>query len=205
MPRPLVDLSGQKFGGMTVIGLHAAQGNARWLCRCECGREKIVLGYNLRNGHTKSCGCAGRTGVSGVSQRMPGKTVRAHTEYRVWAEMLRRCRDERSVSYKHYGAKGIAVCERWNSFWAFLEDVGPRPTIKHTLDRIDGARGYEPGNCRWATWTEQARNRSNCRIETVFGVTACMSELCERFNVRRNTVESRLKAGKTLEEAFSSR
>jgi hypothetical protein len=83
--------------------------------------------------------------------------------YRCWSAMLTRCTNPNFPGFQRYGAQGITVCERWRSFDAFLEDMGERPSPGHSIDRIDGARGYEPGNCRWADHREQCRNRKTTR------------------------------------------
>ena len=101
-------------------------------------------------------------------------------EYRVWAGMLTRCYNENNKTYCRYGGRGITVCDRWrNSFLAFLEDMGPRPSLKHTLDRIDNNGNYEPGNCRWATMIEQARNKSTSLWLELGGVSRPAMEWCE--------------------------
>lgn len=97
--------------------------------------------------------------------------VRDMAEYGIWCDMRRRCTDPSRNSYKNYGARGIKVCERWNSFKTFLSDMGPRPSKKHSLERIDNEGNYEPGNCRWATKIEQSLNKSSNLIITAFGRT----------------------------------
>lgn len=116
--------------------------------------------------------------------------------------MLSRCSDPRNNSYRFYGARGVAVCERWLSFDNFLADMGPRPSGK-TLDRIDSARGYEPGNCRWATPTEQIRNRSNTVRLTALGETLCAAEWSARTGVPLGTLYARLNKGWSHERAIT--
>lgn len=126
-------------------------------------------------------------------------------EYRVWSVMNDRCRTsvpEKSIYYK---SRGISVCDRWQrSFQDFVADMGPRPSMKHSLDRIDNERGYEPGNCRWATAAEQARNRRNNRMVTVGGVTLCMQDTADKFGIKMTTLRSRLNLGWSPETAVST-
>jgi len=104
-------------------------------------------------------------------------------EYRAWMAMKRRCLTPSCGSYVHYGAKGVTICERWVlSFVAFLEDMGPRPEGT-TLDRIRNAEGYSPSNCRWATTTQQQRNRTNNRPITINGITRLLVEWAEQTNM----------------------
>jgi hypothetical protein len=126
------------------------------LCKCECGTIKEVIAKNLKSGVSKSCGCLN---IKRLKERAThGKR---HTRvWRIWQAMKNRCYNPNVRQYKNYGGRGIKVCDRWrNSFTAFLEDMGPKPSKKHSLDRINNIGDYEPGNCRWATVKQQNNNR----------------------------------------------
>lgn len=111
--------------------------------------------------------------------------------YRVWAAMLRRCTNANAADYPRYGGRGITVCDRWRFYENFLADMGPCPAGL-TLDRIDGTRGYEPGNCRWATYQEQNRNRRNNRLVTMNGKTRTLVEWCEIYGRNYDAVKQRI-------------
>lgn len=157
------DMTGQVFGRITVIrqdGYIAKQ--AAWLCRCLCGQEWRVRGNSLRNGDTKSCSCATRDRIASLNAT---HGLTKTPEYRSWAAMKTRCLNTGNHAYKLYGGRGITICSQWlNSFETFLRDMGPRPTAKHSLDRIDTNGNYEPENCRWATTSEQGRNRRKVKL-----------------------------------------
>lgn len=129
-----------------------------WLCRCECGKEIVVEAYNLKTGHTQSCGCLQREATS-VANKTHGK--RNTRLYRIWICMKNRCYRKNHDAYKHYGGRGIKVCDEWlHSFKAFNDWAmanGYRDDL--SIDRIDTNKGYSPDNCRWATMAEQNKNK----------------------------------------------
>jgi len=122
--------------------------------------------------------------------------------YNIWTSMRQRCIQKNCKSYQAYGARGIALCERWYDFANFLADMGEVPQGM-TLDRIDNARGYELGNCRWATWTEQQRNRTNNRLLTVFGQTMPATAWAEKYGIKKSVFFNRLYRGWTVERALT--
>lgn len=169
-------------------------------CRCDCGAVKAFRLPLLRNGKTKSCGCFG------LESRRARATVHGGTgtvEYRIWMGMKARCADLEDESY---GGRGIRVCERWlESFAAFLEDMGPRPSPEHSIDRFPNQNGnYEPGNCRWATAKEQGRNRRDNVLIERNGETLCVAEWAERYGISPVMLNGRLAAGWEFEAAVST-
>lgn len=193
---------GSTFGQLTVIGpARSSDHHTRWTCRCTCGRVCIMRADNIILGRAKSCGLGHRYSPEQsllVAARFP--------EYRVWVGMKIRCYDRKSLAYKYYGALGVRVCDAWReSFWQFLSDMGPRPTDEHSIDRYPDTHGnYEPGNCRWATYKEQALNKRNTVFVEVNGKRMTLSEFCESSVVRPQTVRARIKKGWSLEEAIST-
>jgi len=130
-----------------------------YLCRCDCGTEKVVFMGNLRNGKSKSCGCL-RDQLAPLHNKTHGMSY--SDEYKIWAGIRTRCKNPNSRNYPKYGAAGITICDRWDqSFEAFFSDMGPRPSKSHSIDRKDNSGNYEPGNCRWATQTQQCNNKSD--------------------------------------------
>ncbi len=120
----------------------------------------------------------------------------------LWGGMRQRCSNPKHHKFPIYGGRGIAVCERWNSFASFIADMGPRPTSKHQIDRIDNDGNYEPGNCRWATAAEQGRNRRSTRFYTHDGVTLCVTDWASRAGIHWRTLFDRLDRGLSIGEAL---
>lgn len=179
------NLLGMTFGRWKVIAKSdpSKYGNSKWLCQCKCGSDpKSVLGYNLYNGISKSCGCLSREVTSRRSITHGHSPCREQhiPEYDVWRAMKGRCLNTRRLDYPRYGGRGITVCDRWReSFEAFLADMGPRPSADHQIERKNNDLGYSPENCIWTTRTRQARNRrDNSRFEYL-GKMLCMAELLE--------------------------
>ena len=156
----VINLTGQRFNRLLVIGRAPNRMNstaARWICQCDCGNTTIVLGQNLRQAKTVSCRCLRlERAKTQLDRRTHG---RSHTPvYYVWQTMRRRCTNPAHPKYSNYGGRGIIVCDRWLNFENFVADMGERPKGL-TLERKDNDGNYDPGNCKWATYTEQARNR----------------------------------------------
>lgn len=196
------DLSGRIFGRLTVISHAGKRGEKNcWLCRCECGVQKVIMGESLRSGRAESCGCLNLEMVVARSTTH-GKT---HTsEFHIWTGIIQRCTDPNSRAFADYGGRGITVCERWrNSFEAFLEDVGPRPTSGHTIERKDNALSYDKDNCEWATRVAQNNNTRRNVFITHNGVTRTIAQWARESGLKYAVLYRRLKAGMSIEEALT--
>lgn len=194
----LIDLTGKRFANVEVIRRVPPRKNeTRWLCRClKCNREyeRVSAGIETSIG----CGCAMTThGHTRGGGRSP--------TYMTWYGMRTRCTLITAADYPHYGGRGIGICDRWrDSFENFMADMGERPSKGHTLDRIDTTKGYSPENCRWATATQQMRNRIDTRFITFRGETRCIAEWAEIVGIDRYTLHKRLyQNGWTVERALT--
>ena len=190
------DLTGKPFGKWTVIAedVNRQSKVTYWLCRCECGAEKSIYGVMLTSNRSRSC-------IS-CSKRQHGMV---HTpEYAAWQSMRGRCYNKNSKAFSAYGGNGKVVCERWKSFDNFYADMGPRPSASHSVDRIDGSKGYSLENCRWATPKEQSINRSCVRMLTFNGVTQSIPDWAKQIGISHTSLRSRLKHGWTIELALTA-
>jgi hypothetical protein len=198
----LIDITGHRYNLYTVIS-YAGLLNKRtalFLCRCDCGTEKVVRSNSLRTGAVQSCGCI-------TKERHPVKHGKTYTaEYNVWGKMKSRCYSPSDIGYRHYGGRGIWVCERWlNDFSAFWEDMGPRPSTEHSIDRIDPNGNYEPSNCRWATRREQVFSRRCALWLTVNGVRKPLDDWAKETGIAYRTLRYRMQSTRmTPEEVVST-
>jgi hypothetical protein len=169
--------------------------SGRWLCRCECGHECLLVEHGLR--YSKAFGCnACACRARNLAKPKKADATKRMPEYNSWRQMRARCHDPRNPAYGYYGGRGIAVCERWrSSFVAFVEDMGRRPSDAHSLDRIDVNGNYEPGNVRWATRKEQQRNRRDNERLTANGETLMLVEWADRTGIAIGTLRSRIRYG----------
>lgn len=164
-----IDLTGQRFGRLVVIERTTNKGDhPSWLCRCDCGGEKIVRGSDLKSGHTQSCGCLHKEVVTSILEQRTNKHTHGKSRtrlYRIWSAMKSRCFDKKRECFKHYGGRGIAVCIEWkDNFQSFHDWAMANGYEEHlTIDRIDVNGNYEPSNCRWITLEQQQTNRTNTK------------------------------------------
>lgn len=160
---PIRNLVGQRFGRLLVQRLSHVNVRSFWECLCDCGAVKVVaLDHLTGKSATVSCGCHRREAIAAALTRhgMAGSGGKRSPEYRSWAHAKERCTNPNVNGWHYYGGRGVRMCEEWLAdFTAFYEHIGPRPTPKHSVDRINVNGHYEPGNVRWATAHEQARNK----------------------------------------------
>ena len=192
-----IDRVGQEFGRLRVVrrAENSKQGQSRWECKCSCGGVIVATGGNLAKGGYMSCGCAKiKHGHARRGLRSP--------EYMAWAGIVDRCESPSCLAYARYGGRGISVCERWRySFETFLADMGRKPAPGHSIDRVDNDGDYEPGNCRWATRSQQNRNRSSVIWITANGERLTATDWSRRLEGDDTLVHHRLGLGWTEEEA----
>lgn len=196
------DLTGKRFGKLTVISIHGKAGEKNtYLCQCDCGNKIVVLGNNLVSGATNSCGCIRRETTRKLKLSHGKHGTRLYT---CWKNMLNRCNDPKNKEYKNYGARGISVCEEWrdfNSFFKWATSNGYSDSL--TIDRINVNKGYSPDNCRWADLHTQARNKTNNRVFSLNGETMVLEDWSKRLGVDSSTIRCRLKQGWSIEDALT--
>jgi hypothetical protein len=194
-----IDRTGHVFGRWTALS--RISGQRKWLCKCECGTVRAVSTSHLRRGKSRSCGCLERelTSARAATHGMTGSP-----EHRTWMSMRDRCRNPNAAHFECYGGRGITVCDRWaNSFKNFFEDMGPKPSPAHSIDRIDVNGNYAPENCRWATVKQQRRNTRANTIVSYLGRNVCIAEAAELSGISKHVLSMRIRRGWEDDRLFS--
>ena len=203
--RNMIDLTGRRFGRLTVIRSEGKNkhGIYMWLCECDCGNTKVLSGSELRRGNVRSCGCLNR---ELARERLIKHGYSGTKIYAEWNKMIERCKDNGSYNGLKYANRGIKVCDLWlNDFEAFLEHVSCLPHYGepgYSLDRIDNNGDYEPGNVRWADAVTQANNRTNNVRITYKGETHSMAEWARKLGMSYPKLQWRIYSGWPIEKAL---
>lgn len=210
------DLTGQKFGRLTVVGIDESKQTRKtyWICECECGNVISARSDDLQGGGTRSCGCYKRESDKNNIKNVPayqkylqtGHKVGGTRLYNIWQGMKARCYNPNNVRYDRYGGRGIVICDEWlNDYIKFYEwSMENGYSDELTIDRIDVDGNYEPSNCRWADNKQQANNRkSNINI-TIGNATKTLNEWCEIFELPYTRIHARYTRNEfiTLDELF---
>lgn len=199
----------EPFRVATPTALNPNRRDIRVRCRCDCGRERTPSVWNLCNGNTQSCGCVRgeKTGAQLVARnfRHGGTSGGVHLpEYESWNGMMKRCYNKKCKGYPNYGGRGIVVCERWkSSFLDFYEDMGPRTSPRHSLDRIDNEGNYEPANCHWATRREQNDNRRSSVMLEHDGRRMLIKYWANLTGIGKTTLSWRIRKGWSVADALT--
>ena len=201
----LIDMTGKRFGRYTVLYRveNDKYGNGQWMCKCDCGNQKVVGGSALRKGVTISCGCYHKDIVARNGTTHGQSKSRL---FRIWQCMKARCNNPNNKHYSYYGGNGIKVCPEWeHDFPTFAEWANSNGYSEDlTIDRIDSSKGYEPSNCKWATRVEQQSHLRNCKIYEINGVSHPINTWCKIFNMPHETVRKRMAKGWSAEKALTT-
>jgi hypothetical protein len=199
-PKPS-DLTGERHNRLTVLRRHSSGRHSRWWCRCDCGRELPVIQQKLTANFQKSCGCYRN---ESTARRFLTHGRSGTHEYAIWSAIKARCSNPLQPSWKYYGGRGISMCDQWvDSFQQFFADMGARPSMRHSIDRLDNNGPYSPENCRWATYAEQRRNRKDIRNVMWNGQTRCLEDWSVHTGIPRTTLFLRLQRGLPLDRVFA--
>jgi hypothetical protein len=190
---------GTKFNMLTFIRFEQREKRKVRIFRCDCGSVVEKKLCDVKQNKVTSCGCARS---ESTRKRFSTHKMSLTITYKSWSNMLTRCYNKNRKSYRDYGGRGIDVYFPWiNSFELFLSDMGERPSLDHSIERVDVNKGYYPENCKWATRYEQSINRRNNKIYIIHGEIYRLSELAEKFNVNSSNFRERIKRGEAPEVA----
>jgi hypothetical protein len=197
MPAKPKDHTGKRYGRLIACRLFGRNQSGLWLweCLCDCGTIAVVTAAHLASGNCQSCGCL-RTEhnqrIARFPRKIPGVMSVLVSGYRSWKAMNRRCTKPADTAYARYGGRGITVCDRWRVFKNFLNDMGPRPSTSHSIERRKNDEGYFPENCYWATSPEQTRNKRSNHVISFDGKTHCLADWAAIMGMKRETLQCRL-------------
>lgn len=205
-----LNLKNQTFNKLTVIDFAYIKNNhSCWLCKCECGNEKIIRGHNIHKGEIKSCGCI----KSELMRKKMTKHNMATTRfYGIWHQMKSRCNNKNVKEYKYYGGRGITVCKQWKIFINFRDDMYKNykehlkqyGKVNTTIERINNNGNYEPNNCKWATRKEQTNNRRTNHLLIYKGQTLTVSQWARKLNIQITTLFSRIQNNRNIDEILNT-
>ncbi len=208
--KQFVNMTSMRFSKLEVLGFcgsyyYKKQIRHLWWCRCDCGKIVKVRGDHLKSGNTTSCDCRQREIVTKLHTKHGHcRGYKATAIYAVWRAMIDRCYNPNDAGFIYYGARGIAVCDRWReSVVNFVDDMGERPE-DGTIDRIDNNGPYCKENCRWVTQQEQMKNTRQNHYVTYQGETLCLKEWSRRFKIPYTTLRHRIIKCWPLDKAFVS-
>lgn len=192
-----IDLTGEKFGRLTVIKRkgYSKSKKTQWLCKCDCGNFKIINGSDLKSNKTRSCGCLRKEKAIIVAKSTNLKHNMTHSRpYRIWSSIKSRCYYKNNIAFKNYGGRGIKICDEWrNNFEKFYEwaiENGYKDNL--TIDRINNDGDYEPSNCRWISMQKQENNRRNNRIIIYKSQKYTLAELSNLLKIPSATLSWRI-------------
>lgn len=192
---------GKKYGRLTILKesgfvQYSKTKMRKVLCKCDCGKEKEIDLNSIKRGKSTSCGCFNKEFAKqnstkhGMSMLYTGVK---HPDYCIWTKLKSRCLNPKDKSYKHYGGRGIKICDRWlNSFENFINDLGWRPSKKYSLERIDYNKDYCPENCKWILKSEQSKNSRRVKLVEYQGYFHCLTDLCKQLNLPYSTMRHRV-------------
>lgn len=203
---------GKKFNRLTILKevepSQYSKGIMRnVLCECDCGNQKVIDLNSIKRNKSMSCKCLNKE-IASKNSTTHGLTMLSagvrHSDYDIWIKMKSRCFNKNDKSYKHYGARGISVCNQWaSSFKDFINDLGWRPSKDYSLERIDYNKDYCPENCKWILKSEQSKNSRRVNLFTYKGKEYCLTDFCKEFSFPYSTMRHRVyDLGIPIEEAI---